>query len=48
MRLNGLSEREASSIFGIVEEYRGAFYGLETAITQYLQDNRKKWGEEGR
>ena len=48
MRLNGLSEREAFSIFGIVEEYQGAFYGLETAITQYLQDNRKKWGEEGR
>jgi len=48
MRLNGLSEREASSIYGIVEEYQGAFYGLETAITQYLQDNRRKWGEEGR
>ena len=48
MRLKGLSEREASTLYGIVEEYQGAFYGLETAITQYLQDNRRKWGEEGR
>ncbi len=48
MRLNGLSEREDSSIFGMVEEYQGAFYDLENAITQYLQENRRKWGEEGR
>lgn len=48
MRLTGLSEREDSSIFGMVEEYQGAFYGLETAIAKYLQDNRRKWGEEGR
>ncbi len=48
MRLTELSEREAFSIYGIVEEYQGAFYGLENAITQYLLDNRRKWGEEGR